>query len=285
MTLKVKWWVQTSCFGWGWVIGGLRRRIYLFCCWWFFLSSYTFCHVSSCSNILPRLKFLLLLNIHFNDNTIGRHMHTLFSDLQLTCLGHAHLEKRPVLVLPDVSAERDEQIQSRLFLVEPPRHFFSGFFPHRSLESSLMPINVVLSRLLFNRKRLAKMGLTISSLFQQLFGKKQMRILMVGLDAAGQFASVVNARNKRFTWHRLGKTTILYKLKLGEIVTTIPTIGKHPHLPIVSSSSFLSPAFHLDRLQCRDSRVQEHQFHRLGCRRPSKWWLERTLGSFTLFAL
>merc|ERR1711936_956029 len=53
---------------------------------------------------------------------------------------------------------------------------------------------------------LFKMGLTISSLFNQLFGKKQMRILMVGLDAAG-------------------KTTILYKLKLGEIVTTIPTIG------------------------------------------------------------
>merc|ERR1712227_438055 len=51
-----------------------------------------------------------------------------------------------------------------------------------------------------------KMGLTISSVFSRLFGKKQMRILMVGLDAAG-------------------KTTILYKLKLGEIVTTIPTIG------------------------------------------------------------
>ncbi|XP_076468642.1 ADP-ribosylation factor 5 [Babylonia areolata] len=50
------------------------------------------------------------------------------------------------------------------------------------------------------------MGLTISNLFTKLFGKKQMRILMVGLDAAG-------------------KTTILYKLKLGEIVTTIPTIG------------------------------------------------------------
>lgn len=53
---------------------------------------------------------------------------------------------------------------------------------------------------------MANMGLTISSLFTRLFGKKQMRILMVGLDAAG-------------------KTTILYKLKLGEIVTTIPTIG------------------------------------------------------------
>ncbi|KAK2179445.1 hypothetical protein NP493_489g03110 [Ridgeia piscesae] len=50
------------------------------------------------------------------------------------------------------------------------------------------------------------MGLTISNLFNRLFGKRQMRILMVGLDAAG-------------------KTTILYKLKLGEIVTTIPTIG------------------------------------------------------------
>jgi len=50
------------------------------------------------------------------------------------------------------------------------------------------------------------MGITISKLFDKLWGKKEMRILMVGLDAAG-------------------KTTILYKLKLGEIVTTIPTIG------------------------------------------------------------
>uniref|UniRef100_A0AC35UGB5 ADP-ribosylation factor n=1 Tax=Rhabditophanes sp. KR3021 TaxID=114890 RepID=A0AC35UGB5_9BILA len=50
------------------------------------------------------------------------------------------------------------------------------------------------------------MGLTISSLFNRIFSKKNVRILMVGLDAAG-------------------KTTILYKLKLGEIVTTIPTIG------------------------------------------------------------
>jgi ADP-ribosylation factor protein 1 len=38
--------------------------------------------------------------------------------------------------------------------------------------------------------------------------QKEMRILMVGLDAAG-------------------KTTILYKLKLGEVVTTIPTIGEN----------------------------------------------------------
>ena len=52
------------------------------------------------------------------------------------------------------------------------------------------------------------MGNVFATLFKGLFGKKEMRILMVGLDAAG-------------------KTTILYKLKLGEIVTTIPTIGKN----------------------------------------------------------
>ncbi|VAH30014.1 unnamed protein product [Triticum turgidum subsp. durum] len=60
------------------------------------------------------------------------------------------------------------------------------------------------------------MGLAFGKLFSRLFAKKEMRILMVGLDAAG-------------------KTTILYKLKLGEIVTTIPTIGKI----IVASSSSL----------------------------------------------
>lgn len=50
------------------------------------------------------------------------------------------------------------------------------------------------------------MGLAITKLFDRLFGKKEMRILMLGLDAAG-------------------KTTILYKLKLGEVVSSVPTIG------------------------------------------------------------
>ena len=59
-----------------------------------------------------------------------------------------------------------------------------------------------------NKTLAYKMGNVFASLFKGLFGKKEMRILMVGLDAAG-------------------KTTILYKLKLGEIVTTIPTIGKY----------------------------------------------------------
>merc|ERR1711904_338039 len=45
-----------------------------------------------------------------------------------------------------------------------------------------------------------------SSYIPRLFGKQQVRIIMQGLDAAG-------------------KTTMLYKLKLGEVVTTIPTWG------------------------------------------------------------
>uniref|UniRef100_A0A8D2GG54 ADP-ribosylation factor 1 n=1 Tax=Urocitellus parryii TaxID=9999 RepID=A0A8D2GG54_UROPR len=55
------------------------------------------------------------------------------------------------------------------------------------------------------------MGNIFANLFKGLFGKKEMCILMVGLDAAG-------------------KTTILYKLKLGEIVTTIPTDVVYPEL-------------------------------------------------------
>jgi len=51
------------------------------------------------------------------------------------------------------------------------------------------------------------MGSTLSSVFANIFNpKKDTRLLMLGLDAAG-------------------KTTILYKFQLGEIVTTIPTIG------------------------------------------------------------
>jgi small GTP-binding protein len=38
------------------------------------------------------------------------------------------------------------------------------------------------------------------------FGKQQSRIILLGLDGAG-------------------KTTILYKLKLGEVVISVPTVG------------------------------------------------------------
>merc|ERR1719197_1833660 len=50
------------------------------------------------------------------------------------------------------------------------------------------------------------MGVLLSRAFERLAGKKDAKLLMIGLDAAG-------------------KTTILYNLKMGEVVTTIPTVG------------------------------------------------------------
>lgn len=50
------------------------------------------------------------------------------------------------------------------------------------------------------------MGILFGKLWQKLIGSKDVRMLMVGLDAAG-------------------KTTVLYQLKMNETVKTIPTIG------------------------------------------------------------
>ena len=51
-----------------------------------------------------------------------------------------------------------------------------------------------------------KMGGTFTKLFDFWSSNKEMRILMLGLDGAG-------------------KTTVLYKLKLGEVISSVPTIG------------------------------------------------------------
>ncbi len=53
------------------------------------------------------------------------------------------------------------------------------------------------------------MGLIISQLVDKVLnglGKKECKLLMIGLDAAG-------------------KTTILYNFKMNEVVDTMPTIG------------------------------------------------------------
>ncbi|CAM4885109.1 unnamed protein product [Rotaria socialis] len=50
------------------------------------------------------------------------------------------------------------------------------------------------------------MGSSFNKMSSYFFQKEEARVLMQGLDAAG-------------------KTTVLYALKLGEVVTTIPTIG------------------------------------------------------------
>eukprot|EP00803_Ostreobium_quekettii_P000044 evm.model.scf_1305.3 EVM.evm.TU.scf_1305.3 scf_1305:12872-13407(-) len=50
------------------------------------------------------------------------------------------------------------------------------------------------------------MGNALKKMFDRLFGNREMRVVMLGLDAAG-------------------KTTILYKLHIGEVLSTVPTIG------------------------------------------------------------
>ena len=78
------------------------------------------------------------------------------------------------------------------------------------------------------------MGLAFTKLFARLFSKKEMRILMVsahltlpcGYGCRGARASLTVACLLQVGLDAAGKTTILYKLKLGEIVTTIPTIGE-----------------------------------------------------------
>ncbi|CAL1129501.1 unnamed protein product [Cladocopium goreaui] len=50
------------------------------------------------------------------------------------------------------------------------------------------------------------MGGSLTKIWTRLMGLKERKIVMVGLDAAG-------------------KTTVLYRLKLNELVMTIPTIG------------------------------------------------------------
>ena len=96
------------------------------------------------------------------------------------------------------------------------------------------------------------MGLAISRLLARLIAKKEMRILMVraGVEGAGRGKNTQRARAHNTACgcrgppvaersplscslaqvglDAAGKTTILYKLKLGEIVTTIPTIGAPP---------------------------------------------------------
>jgi ADP-ribosylation factor-like protein 5B len=53
------------------------------------------------------------------------------------------------------------------------------------------------------------MGYFLSKMWGKLFGKdKEFKIIIVGL-------------------HNAGKTTILYKLALGEVVVTQPTIGSN----------------------------------------------------------
>lgn len=61
------------------------------------------------------------------------------------------------------------------------------------------------------------MGASMSAAWNTLRGRAELKVLMVGLDAAG-------------------KTTILYKMKPGDVICTIPTIGVNIEMAQISSS-------------------------------------------------
>ncbi|KAK2975026.1 hypothetical protein RJ640_017254, partial [Escallonia rubra] len=83
------------------------------------------------------------------------------------------------------------------------------------------------------------MGLSFTKLFSLLFAKKEMKILFVGLGAAG-------------------KTTILYKLKLGEIVETVATIGFTVETMEYKDINFI--AWDLGAYQMRSEPLWRHFF-------------------------
>lgn len=58
------------------------------------------------------------------------------------------------------------------------------------------------------------------SYFSALFGSKERRILILGLDGAG-------------------KTTILYRLQVGEVVTTIPSTLLHFMFACLSIKAYI----------------------------------------------
>lgn len=63
------------------------------------------------------------------------------------------------------------------------------------------------------------MGAQVSKMMALLFGNKEMRILMLGLDAAGKTSTSLPHPSSS------SSIAILYKLKLNQSVTTIPTVG------------------------------------------------------------
>jgi ADP-ribosylation factor protein 6 len=71
------------------------------------------------------------------------------------------------------------------------------------------------------------MGASISKMMNKIFGSKEMRLLMLGLDAAGKTSTSPTA-SQCAVWRSSltgSCAAILYKLKLDQDVTTIPTVG------------------------------------------------------------
>ncbi|KAG6469776.1 hypothetical protein ZIOFF_070707 [Zingiber officinale] len=86
------------------------------------------------------------------------------------------------------------------------------------------------------RRRAASgaMGQAFRKLFDRFFGPVEMRVAMLGLDAAG-------------------KTTILYKLHIGEVLSTVPTIGKLSiPLHMIGMTSIALVGFNVEKVQYKN---------------------------------
>lgn len=83
------------------------------------------------------------------------------------------------------------------------------------------------------------MGILVSKIFESLFGSKEVRILILGLDNAG-------------------KTTILYRLQneSDEAVQTIPTIGfnvetlQYKNIKVCFFVSYALPTTYIVQYEC-----------------------------------
>ena len=63
------------------------------------------------------------------------------------------------------------------------------------------------------------MGFIFSKIFSKLFGKKEVRLLILGLDNAG-------------------KTTVLYQMQFGESKVTVPTLGFNVETVVYENITF-----------------------------------------------
>lgn len=94
-----------------------------------------------------------------------------------------------------------------------------------------------------------KMGIIFSTLFQNLFGQREVRILILGLDNAG-------------------KTTILYRLQCDQVIPTTPTIGfnvETVQYKNIVQVVFLAKIAHNNFLQLRKKIVKQFphfKYHR-----------------------